>query len=173
MNDAIALSLRLSIGLVFLVAAFFKLRAGPRAMRQNAEDFGLKGRSAVLTAAILPPAEATLAAFFLLGPFASAAGVILAGLSLAFAVAMVRLLGKGRHPECGCFGASFSSLVSWKLVLRNILLAVGALSVGVFGPGAWAITGVPTPIALGVGWTVFLVVTLMYLRLRTGSTRVA
>ena len=57
MNDAIALSLRLSIGLVFLVAAFFKLRAGPRAMRQNAEDFGLKGRSAVLIAAILPPAS--------------------------------------------------------------------------------------------------------------------
>jgi Methylamine utilisation protein MauE len=70
------------------------------------------------------------------GNAAEAAGLLLpwtallaAGLLVAFTVLLLRVLARGEHPRCRCFGSLTAGRVTWWAVARNVvLLALAGLA---------------------------------------------
>lgn len=128
-DPTLALTATLLLATIFAAAAVTKLRA----LDQFA---GVVENYALLPAPLLPPVVRLLppvelaAALGLLLPVTRpyAAGVLLA-LLLVFAAAMAINLRRGRHDiDCGCHLGLLKQRISWPLVGRNLLLAVGALA---------------------------------------------
>jgi uncharacterized membrane protein YphA (DoxX/SURF4 family) len=120
----LAIAVRSMIALVFLAAALGKLR-------HRSEFEGVLANYRLLPALLvapaalaLPPFELAVGALLLLGmaqpwPEAGAAALL-----LLFAAAMVVNLRRGRrHIDCGCFQSALKQTLSWRLVLRNLVLA--------------------------------------------------
>jgi hypothetical protein len=112
---------QLVLALVLVAASGFKLSA-PASSQAALATFGLqsaKTRAIVWAALILT--ELTLAAGVALG--ADAAAYLAAMMMVAFAVALVVALARGRGgAPCACFGSR--SRVGWPAVARNAALAV-------------------------------------------------
>jgi uncharacterized membrane protein YphA (DoxX/SURF4 family) len=134
----VALGVRTLVALIFLTAAYGKLRHGA-AFQGVIANYRLLPEALVAPVAyLLPPVEALLGTGLLLGlgsPWPEAAA---ASLLVLFAVAMGINIGRGRrHIDCGCFQSALKQSLSWKLVVRNIvlslLLGVAALARGLPG----------------------------------------
>ncbi len=120
---------RLTLSAVFAGAAWGKLTARSDARRALAE-FGVPRRYVAAAAWALPIVEAAVAVALL--PAASAVwGACLgAALLVAFSAAVGRLLLRGRHPPCACFGSAGSKPIGASTLARNaVLLAVAAVAV--------------------------------------------
>jgi uncharacterized membrane protein YphA (DoxX/SURF4 family) len=131
----VAVAVRTLVALIFLTAAYGKLRHWAVFQGVVANYRLLPEVLVAPVAYLLPPAEAVLGAALLLGagsPWPEAAA---ASLLLLFAAAMGINIGRGRrHIDCGCFQSALKQSLSWKLVIRNVvlslLLGVAALSAG-------------------------------------------
>jgi hypothetical protein len=120
----LALAIRVLVGLIFVTAAFGKLR-------HRLEFQGVVSNYRLLPEAVvpafallLPPIEMAVAATLLFAPSPWAA-LCAAALLVLFAVAMGINIRRGRrHIDCGCFQSSLKQTLSWILVARNLALAL-------------------------------------------------
>ncbi|MET9026005.1 MauE/DoxX family redox-associated membrane protein [Nocardia sp. NPDC004168] len=121
---------RLGLTVVFALSAWGKL-TDRGAARQAVSDFGVPLRWVPAVAWGLPIAEAMIAVGVLFpwvcGPAALAALLLLG----VFTVAITRLLRRGEHPSCSCFGAASAAPIGPRTLVRNALLAALAVVVGI------------------------------------------
>jgi len=119
-----ALAIRTLVSLVFLLAAYGKLRHWVPFQGIVANYRLLPDALVVPAAYLIPPAELLLGATLLFGlafPWPELGAV---ALLLLFALAMGINLGRGRrHIDCGCFQSALKQTLSWTLVMRNVVLA--------------------------------------------------
>jgi hypothetical protein len=121
----VALAVRTLVALIFLTAAYGKLRHW-QVFQGVIANYRLLPEVLVAPVAyLLPPAEAFLGTALLLSlgsPWPEAAA---ASLLLLFALAMGINIGRGRrHIDCGCFQSALKQSLSWKLVIRNVVLSL-------------------------------------------------
>lgn len=134
-----AVSLRFILASVFLVAGFGKLLSSDEfALAVQNYDL-LPARASALVGRFLPPLEVACGVLLLVGlgirPVSAALGLLL----LVFVGAVGINLARGREIDCGCFGASTERTLSWWTVVRNVVLAVGAVVVAIQSPAALAL----------------------------------
>jgi hypothetical protein len=137
---------------VFAIAAIAKLtdRDGVRRM---VVEFGSPPRLAPALAWALIVCEAGVAAALIVEPSARIGALAALTLLLTFGVAVAIAVGRGRRPECHCFGRVRSGEVGWSTVARNALLAAAAGYVAASGRapivfGALAATVIATWLAI-------------------------
>ena len=140
MNE-ISLALRVLVALVFLTAAWGKVRNQLAFQGVVANYRLLPDRLVKPFALLLPPLEALVGAALPLGPASPwpelAAAVLLALFALAISINLLR--GR-RSIDCGCFQSAHKQTLRWTLVGRNglLILALGAASSAPAGlPPAW------------------------------------
>jgi thiol-disulfide isomerase/thioredoxin/uncharacterized membrane protein YphA (DoxX/SURF4 family) len=119
---------RIVLAAVFLVAGIAKLRdfAGTR---HGLGEFGAPANLAGPFAVILAATELIVSVALLPAMTASAGALAALVLLVLFTVAIAANLAQGRAPQCHCFGQMQSTPVSWKTIVRNLVLssvAVGA-----------------------------------------------
>lgn len=120
-----ALAIRTLISLVFLTAAYAKLRHWAPFQGVVANYRLLPDAMLAPTAYLIPPVELLLGATLLLGLARPWPELSAAGLLSLFALAMAINLRRGRrHIDCGCFQSALKQTLSWVLVMRNVLLAL-------------------------------------------------
>jgi hypothetical protein len=79
-------------------------------------------------ARLLPVIELAIGSALLLGAFGPLPALSACGLILGISVATGIALARGERPECGCFGRISHQLISAKILLRNIALALLSMS---------------------------------------------
>jgi uncharacterized membrane protein YphA (DoxX/SURF4 family) len=120
-----ALATRTLISLVFLTAAYGKLRHGAPFQGVVANYRLLPDAMVAPAAYLIPPFELLLGATLLLGLAYPWSELGAAGMLLLFALAMGINLRRGRrHIDCGCFQSALKQTLSWTLVMRNVVLAL-------------------------------------------------
>jgi hypothetical protein len=89
-------------------------------------------------ATAVPALEVIVGGAFVLGA-GGQLGAVAAGVTILSVTAGAALsLGQGRQPDCGCLGTLNRQVVSWRLVVRNIIFLLAIALVGglnVMGPG--------------------------------------
>lgn len=164
MNE-IALAIRIFVALIFLTAAYGKLRHRLVFQGVVANYRLLPERAASVFALTLPPVEAAVAAGLL---FTSDSWPVLAAATLLtlFAFAMgINIVRGRRHIDCGCFQSALKQTLSWTLVARNmgvalLLASLAAIPVDVltaFGAAEAVLTGTVLFVllqAMNVLWSV-------------------
>jgi peroxiredoxin len=131
--DTVLLIARLLLAFVFAIAAVGKL-LDYQGARQAFVDFGLPTGFVAPLAVLLPLAELLVAVILI--PASTAASGSLGALVLLgmFIVAIALTLGRGKKPNCHCFGQFHSSPIGWSTLVRNGLLAT--LAAVVFARGS-------------------------------------
>jgi hypothetical protein len=135
-----SIAIRALVGLVFLTAAWGKLRHRLEFQGVVANYRLLPDALVVPFATVLPPVEALIGALLptgLLSPWNEAAA---AGLLALFAAAMAVNIRRGRTDiDCGCFQSALKQTLGWTLVARNavLVLLVGAAAVPAPAIPAW------------------------------------
>ena len=132
--DAALVIARLLLAAVFAVAGTAKLADLPGS-RAAVAGFGVPDRLAGALGTILPGSELAIAALLLPAETATAAG------SAAFACCSLQHRhhgerGRGKAPECHCFGQLHSKPAGPQTLARNLALAVVAAFVAFAGAGA-------------------------------------
>ena len=121
----VGLAIRVLLSLVFLTAAYGKLRHWTVFQGVVANYRLLPQELVAPVAYLLPPVEALLGAGLLLGLGSPWPELGAAALLLLFAWAMGLNVHRGRrHIDCGCFQSALKQSLSWKLVIRNIALSM-------------------------------------------------
>lgn len=123
LSPFLALSLRGALAWLFVHAAYTKLEDRWVFDHQLA-GYGLSGPLRQIMVWCLPLTEG-LTGCLLLSPWHRVGAASACCLLLLYALAMAWQRWQGRHVDCGC-GGSQGLPVSWALVVRNLLLAVGA-----------------------------------------------
>jgi len=129
MDPALAVILRGSLALLFVVAATHKLR-DVAAFRATLEAYGLLPAALLAAAARVLPALELATAVILATPRAPALGGLLAaGLLALYGVAMAVNLVRGRRDlDCGCMGPGAGRRIGGVLIARNAALIAAALA---------------------------------------------
>ena len=124
--------IRFLLAVAFVVAGWAKLgdRAGTR---QAVVDFGLPEALAAPVTAVLPPTELVIGVLLLFPVTAEAAAFAALTVLSLFIVAIAASLARGRRPDCHCFGQLSSKPVGVWALVRNAVLAAGAVYVLVTG----------------------------------------
>ena len=124
----LALFLRLALAVVFALAAVGKL-LDFRGAQEAVKGFGVPAAIAPVIAVSLPLVEALIA--ITLVPASSAvAGAAAALVLLAIFIILISIqLARGRRPDCHCFGQLHSAPVGLGTLVRNLVLAGGAVIV--------------------------------------------
>jgi hypothetical protein len=150
--EVIATAIQVGVGLLFASASFGKFRGW--------HDFkGVLGAYELLPSFFVPAAagaivvaESVTAVALLAGWNTFVSSVLAAALLTVFAVAMSINLARGRRSiDCGCF-RSVKQPLEWRLVVRNVGLAVAILGSSVFAmpiqePQRW-LQAMPAGVAL-------------------------
>ncbi|MGF0316282.1 MauE/DoxX family redox-associated membrane protein [Nocardia fluminea] len=147
---------RLVLAGAFGLLTWGKLADGP-ATRKALLDFGIGIRWVPAVAIGLPAAEGLVAAGLLLPWTAAVAGAASALPLAAFTAVIARLLLRGEHPHCSCFGAATSAPIGPAMLVRNGLLLALA---GLVTVGALRYPRVPADLPVEVGVGLALIVTL-------------
>jgi hypothetical protein len=142
------LAVRLAAGGLLIVAGVGKLRSVGTWRQVWLASYQLLPRPLVgPVARLLPVVELTCGVTLLLGalgrPSAIAAGVLLALLTLAVAVSLLR----GLTLTCGCFGG-LERVISWRVVVRNCVLVTAVGAVAGHGLKAPSVTTLVWPLQL-------------------------
>ena len=127
---AAALVLRIALGVVFVYAAWTKLRVPWELFAMEVDAYQLLPLKAVeLVARTLPWFELVVGLLLVTGFWLRSAAVATALLLAGFFTLMVRAYAKGMEIPCGCFGAN--DIISWKTLLRDgsLLASAAALVV--------------------------------------------
>lgn len=116
---------RLGLSVVFGVAGVAKLLDRP-GTRDAVTNFGAPASWSGSLAWLLPLGEIAIALGLLFSgsTWASALGALL--LLGLFIVAIAVNLGRGRAPECHCFGQLYSRPLGWPTLVRNMVFAAAA-----------------------------------------------
>ncbi|MEP6547285.1 MAG: MauE/DoxX family redox-associated membrane protein [Gammaproteobacteria bacterium] len=120
-----ALAIRVLVSLVFLTAAYGKFRHWT-AFQGVVANYRLLPEVLIAPAVyLLPLVEALLGTALLLGLGSPGPELGSAALLMLFALAMGINIARGRrHIDCGCFQSALKQSLSWKLVIRNVALAL-------------------------------------------------
>ncbi|MCM6776881.1 redoxin domain-containing protein [Nocardia sp. CDC159] len=118
--------LRLALAGVFGLSAWGKW-ADRSGTGQAMAEFGVPVRWAPVAARVLPVVEAVLAVGLLLPRAGVGAGVLALVLLLVFTAAVGRLLRRGKHPACSCFGAMSAPIGGRTLIRNGVLIAMAVL----------------------------------------------
>lgn len=125
-----ALVVQNAVAVVFFIAGLAKM-VSYRRFRAAVAAYELLPAALVPVVARAVPAGEVLIAGALVAdvmlPVAVAAAV---GALMLFASAMAVNLARGREIDCGCGGGSDPRPISWRLVLRNVVLAVALMVTG-------------------------------------------
>ena len=139
--NLLLLASRLLLAAVFLLAGATKL-ADPRGWRTALRDFSLPSFLTKPAMALLPMLEVSVAIALLPASLAwyGARGAF--ALLIAFMLAVIFAMIRGRKPDCHCFGQLHSAPVGWQTLLRNTLLAalaawLSSRAPDQLGPGLW------------------------------------
>jgi uncharacterized membrane protein YphA (DoxX/SURF4 family) len=98
--------LRVALGVVFVYAAWLKLRESWLLFAMAIDAYQLLPTWAVLaTARTLPWAELILGLLLIAGKWLRTAALATSGILVVFMAAMIRTYIKGMQIDCGCFGA--------------------------------------------------------------------
>jgi thiol-disulfide isomerase/thioredoxin/uncharacterized membrane protein YphA (DoxX/SURF4 family) len=132
--DALLLSARCILAVVFLVAAVGKL-LDLGGSRRAAEEFGVPARVASVAGPALPVAELVTAVMLLIRPTAVIGAGFALVLLLLFTLGVLYAMSQGRAPDCHCFGQIHSEPAGRSTLVRNALLAALAVVILVGGTG--------------------------------------
>jgi uncharacterized membrane protein YphA (DoxX/SURF4 family) len=122
------LALRVALGVIFVYAAWTKLRDPWQLFAMSIDSYRVLPLQAVeLAARVLPWAELAVGLWLITGLWLRISGSIVSLLLLTFFVLMVRAYSKGMAINCGCFGPG--EIISWKTLLRDGTLVAAALLV--------------------------------------------
>jgi uncharacterized membrane protein YphA (DoxX/SURF4 family) len=128
----VALVLRIVLGVVFVYAAWTKLRTPWELFAMEVDAYQLLPLKAVeLVARTLPWFELAVGLLLVTGFWLRSAAVATALLLAGFFALMVRAYAKGMEIPCGCFGAN--DIISWKTLLRDGSLLASAVALVVIG----------------------------------------
>jgi len=118
---------RAVLGGVFIWASVSKI-ADPAAFAQSIVNYKIVTAPVWvnLAAVILPWVELAAGILLILNVWSRGAWVILAGLTLVFAVLIATTMIRGIDIACGCFGSSETSRVGLGLLVRDLALLVPA-----------------------------------------------
>lgn len=138
-------ALALLIALIFAAAAIAKLTAW-RELPGIVQNFRVLPRALVIPAALLLPLlEAAIAPSILMKETRAVAALSAAVLFTMFGAALAVNYSRGRrHIDCGCFRSDLKQPISIAVIVRNGILALGALSLLPLGgtagrsPSPWA-----------------------------------
>ncbi len=109
---------RVALGVVFAAAGATKVV--DRTWPGTAARFGL----ARVPARLVPPVELVLGALLVAGIGGAAPTVAAIALLGGFTIGLLRVLRRGEHPPCACFGGWSRRPSSWRTVARNVGLGV-------------------------------------------------
>lgn len=126
-------ALILLLSYLFLSAALSKLR-NREYFESSLESYQLLPNAASNTVSSVIIAVELLVSIGVLIPATKAGSLlVMFALILAYAAAMGINLGRGRRNlDCGCNGPGQKQLISWTLVMRNIVIAAVALALLLF-----------------------------------------
>lgn len=127
-DPAVSLALSLSLALLFAASALHKAR-DLRKLAGIIEAYQILPRGAALIAApAVAAAEAAIAFGLLLAPLRHGAALAAAALLAGYGAAIAISLSRGRRDiDCGCSFGGGGAKISEGLVIRNAVLASGAL----------------------------------------------
>jgi uncharacterized membrane protein YphA (DoxX/SURF4 family) len=137
--EAITLSFRFGLAVVFLTASVPKLLARADFVRAVRNYRLLPERLSEPVATWLPRIELGLGLLLLMGVATTAASALAATAFVLFAAAVAINLVRGRRIECGCYSPVAPRTIGWGLVFRDLLLASLAIVVVIAPPQALAI----------------------------------
>ncbi len=149
---ALVLIGRLALACVMAVAGIAKLGSQGE-VRETLAGFGVPQALVKPAGVALAAAELIVAALLVPAATATAAAAAAAALLAVFCVAIGVAIGRGRRPDCNCFGRVHSRPVGWRTIVRNVVLLLVALGVATGGPGesiGRALHGVDAVAAAGV-----------------------
>jgi len=136
----VSLVLRLALGIIFVYAAWVKLREPWALFAMAIDSYQLLPLTWVeLVARTLPWVELAIGVFLIAGVLLRSASVGTAALLAVFFALMVRAYAKGMAINCGCFGPG--EVISWKTLLRDGSMLAAALVLTVM---AFAGRGTPS-----------------------------
>jgi peroxiredoxin len=115
----------LLLAVVFFIAGASKL-SDREGSRQTMIDFGLPAALATPLGLLLPLGELAVAVALVPAPTAWWGAIGALVLLLLFVVGISINLGRGRKPDCHCFGQLHSAPAGWKTLARNGALAAVA-----------------------------------------------
>ena len=122
----IPLLLRVTLGAVFVYAAWVKLREPWELFALAISGYGILPLKAVeLVARTLPWAELAIGAMLIVGRGLRISATATSLLLLVFFTLMVRAFAQGKEISCGCFGPG--EIISWWTLLRDGSMLAGAL----------------------------------------------
>lgn len=127
------LVLRLVLGVVFLYAAWTKLRASPLIFAMSVDSYRLLPEWGVLAVAYsLPWLELAIGILLLAGCWLRYVAAAASGILVMFFALMLRSYFEGQGIDCGCFGVG--EAISAKTLLRDgsLLAAAVALTFAAF-----------------------------------------
>lgn len=126
MKRRLVMALRVALGLMFIYAAYTKLRQPWLMFAMSIDAYQLLPEWAVLTIARgLPPFELLLGVLLCTGFWLRAASVAAAALLGCFFGIMLLSYGKGMGIDCGCFG--LGEALTPKSLLRDGLLVAASV----------------------------------------------
>ena len=146
----IVLVFRLLLSLIFGIAGVAKL-LDQRGTREAVTNFGAPASWSATLALLLPLAEIATAVGLLVSLVAWGSAQIALLLLGLFIAAIAVNLGRGRAPECHCFGQLYSRPLGWPTLLRNVLFAIGTGVVIRAGPQVIKTSGLVLSEKFGVG----------------------
>ncbi len=130
----IRLIARISLGVVFLYAAYGKILY-PEAFALSVYNYKILPDNLVnLTAVFLPWLEAVCGLALVCGVFTRGAAFIVSGLTLVFLAALGFNLYRGLNVECGCFGESPGDVDTPMFLARDAAIFILAVLVYVAHP---------------------------------------
>jgi len=140
-TELIPLAVRFLLAALFLLAGLSKLaRLGE--FESTLRRYELLPRALVgATARLLPAVEVACALLLGVGLATRVVALALAGLLIIFATAVAINLLRGREIDCGCFSAAAPNRITWRTVVRNVVLSALALVVVARPPAALALDG--------------------------------
>jgi len=123
-NKYVQLTARFILGIVFVLASIDKI-AMPEVFAQNVEAYKLIPFSLVnIFALVLPWLELITGLFIISGVFIRASALLITSLLIIFILSMTFALLRGLKIDCGCFGSTHDTLISWKRVSEDIFLMI-------------------------------------------------
>ncbi len=136
----ISLSLRVYLGVVFLLAAWFKI-VDPRQFALSVATYDILPLYLInLMAVILPWIEVFLAVTLILGWWTRASALCIAGMMMMFIVALSLALAEGLEMSCGCFASQEASEeINSLTLIRDFAWLAGAGFILILDDGRWGL----------------------------------
>ena len=138
--QVLSLSLRVYLGVVFLLAAWFKI-VDPRQFALSIATYDLLHLYLInLMAVILHWIEVFVGVTLILGWWTRASALCIAGMMVMFIVALSLALAEGLEMSCGCFASQEASEeINSLTLLRDFAWLAGAGFILVLDDGRWGV----------------------------------